>query len=296
MPAILTIQVCPSAFRRVVPELVAGLQQPFILFAPTSLLLDAPCLGFLTSVGAAFFALDSTVLLGQDGRLHAARSPGELFAPFTPQPNGADVAGRGTVIVKGLRAAPPASEPKRIQEERPAYVFSRVGRRWEVVLCGGRSFRLRNTLGARYLNYLLHEADEGISAFDLEVKVQPEKANARCTNTKQPKSDPKAMRNYREELNRLQAQRSDAQAAGQREAVEGLDHQISALESALKSGGGLADTGERARDNVRKAITVVMEQLGEGGPEEKAFAEHLRTHLSIGHECLYSHPDGRIWK
>ena len=54
-------------------------------------------------------------------------------------------------------------------------------------------------------------------------------------------------------------------------------------------------TGEGAFDNVRKALRVVQEQLRNGGPEEQAFAEHLRTHLSIGFECLYTQPQGRIW-
>ena len=104
------------------------------------------------------------------------------------------------------------------------------------------------------------------------------------------------MREYREVLRRLQAERADAQAAGDREQVDGLDDQIAALKSALQEGSGAADTGERARDNVRKAVAVVTAQLREGGPEEQAFAEHLRTHLSIGHECLYSQPQGRVWK
>jgi hypothetical protein len=26
-----------------------------------------------------------------------------------------------------------------------------------------------------------------------------------------------------------------------------------------------------------------------------AFVEHVERHLSIGLECLYSHPDGKIW-
>ena len=83
--------------------------------------------------------------------------------------------------------------------------------------------------------------------------------------------------------------------AGDRAEVQRLNREIQALESALKAGGGAADTGGRARDNVRKAIAAVLEKLREGGPEERAFAEHLRTHLSLGHECLYSQPQGRIW-
>jgi hypothetical protein len=175
------------------------------------------------------------------------------------------------------------------------YAFRWTGRHWEVVWCGGRPFRLWNTLGARYLNYLLHKPNEPIRAFDLEVKVQPEKGEARVEESIQPESDPQAMREYRREVRRLNAKRTNALLAGDREEVSGLDTQIAALESALYERRVTADTGERARDNVRKALAVVFKQLREGGLEEKAFAEHLRTHLSIGHECLYSHRDGRIW-
>jgi hypothetical protein len=90
VPAILTIQACPSAFFRVVPELAARLQRPFMLFAPTSNHFDAHCLDLLSRVGAAFFPLDSTVMLADDGRLRPAKSPGELFAEFTPQPKEVD--------------------------------------------------------------------------------------------------------------------------------------------------------------------------------------------------------------
>jgi hypothetical protein len=173
-----------------------------------------------------------------------------------------------------------------------AYVFRWTGRHWEVIFACGRAFRLRSTLGARYLDYLLHNPNEPIHAFDLEVKVQPEKGEARSRNSFQPESDAQAMREYRQELGRLQLEM--AQAAGEPEKVARLEGEMEALKSALK-GAGAADTGERAFDNVRKALRVVLEQLRRAGPEEQAFAEHLRNHLSIGFECLYTQPQGRIW-
>ena len=163
-----------------------------------------------------------------------------------------------------------------------------------VNLGGGRAFHLPNVLGPRYVNYLLHEPNVPISAFDLEVAIQPEKGAARCRNSIQPESDARALRAYRQELRRLQAQSQEAQAAGEPEEVARLAGEIQALQSALKNVGA-ADTGERAFDNVRKAVRVVMEQLRKGGAEERAFVEHLRTHLSLGFECLYSQPEGRIW-
>jgi intergrase/recombinase len=94
---------------------------------------------------------------------------------------------------------------------------------------------------------------------------------------------------------RFRARRAEAEAAGDQDEVARVEGEIEALETALRKRPGKADTGERAYDNVRKAFRIVMKQLRKGGPEERAFAEHLRTHLSIGLECMYSQPQGRIW-
>lgn len=177
-------------------------------------------------------------------------------------------------------------------EAGSVYAFRKTGRHWEVIFACGRAFRLRNTLGARYLDYLLHNPNEPLHAFDLEIEVQPEKGEARVRGPLQPESDAQAMREYRLELCRLQME--TALAAGEPEKIARLEGEMDALKSALK-GASVADTGERAFDNVRKALRVVQEQLRRGGSEEQAFAEHLRTHLSVGFECLYTQPLGRIW-
>ena len=113
VPAVLTIQAYPCAFRRVVSELVAQLGRPFMLFAPTSNHLDVPSLGYLTGARAAFFPLDSTVLLTRDGRLGPVKPPGELFARFTPQPKDTDeeVARRAFALVRTLDSERPMKPP-----------------------------------------------------------------------------------------------------------------------------------------------------------------------------------------
>ena len=58
---------------------------------------------------------------------------------------------------------------------------------------------------------------------------------------------------------------------------------------------GRAVTGKRAFDNVRKAVGAVRKHLRQGGPEERAFEAHLRSQLSLGHEYMYSAPEGRVW-
>jgi hypothetical protein len=177
----------------------------------------------------------------------------------------------------------------------PAWVFRWTGRDWKVVFDGGEPFYLPDTLGAPYLDYLLHRPNEPISAFDLEVAVSPEKGEVRSRNSIQPESDARALAQYREELGRLQERREELEAAGDADALEHLDHEVTALEAALTASDRAADTGRRAFDNVRKAVAAVRKHLRQGGREERAFEEHLRSQLSIGHECLYTAPEGRVW-
>ncbi len=173
--------------------------------------------------------------------------------------------------------------------------FRKKGDLWEVVFNGGDPFYLEDTLGTRYLDYLLHHPNVLVTAFELEVLVTPEKGEARSTESIQPESDSRAKRDYRKALRPLQAQRTCAKKAGEQARVRDLDLEIKKLNAALNKRGGLADTGERARSNVRHAVRLVVEPLENGGPEERAFAEHLRGCLRTGHECLYSQPQGRIW-
>jgi hypothetical protein len=175
------------------------------------------------------------------------------------------------------------------------YVFRWTGRDWEVVFGGGRAFHLPNVLGARYLDHLLHHPNEPISAFELEVAVSPEKGEGRATNSIQPESDARALAQYREELQRLQAKRKELEAAADEDGLEHLDNEVAVLAAALNAGRGANDTGERARSNVRLAVRSVKTRLERQRQEEREFAEHLRTHLSLGYECLYRQPAGRIW-
>ena len=178
---------------------------------------------------------------------------------------------------------------------QPASVFRWTGRDWKVVFARGGPFYLPDTLGARYVNYLLHHPNEPISALGLEVEITPEKGEARSGNSFQPESDAQALSEYRRELRRLQTEREEARAADDANEVEGLERELEALAAALKAGRTGADAGERARVNVRKAVAVVLAQLRKGGPVQEAFAEHLQHQLSTGYECLYSQAEGNIW-
>jgi hypothetical protein len=174
-------------------------------------------------------------------------------------------------------------------------VFRKAGSHWEVVFEGSKVFHMDDILGSRYLNHFLHDPNGVISSYDLEVKIRPEKA-ARSRDSIQGKLDPETVRSYLRELTRLRREREEASERGEPAAVDRLDGEIVALEEALHGGGVTGDAGERARGNVRKAIGVVLRQLAKGGPAEQAFGRHIEQFVSLGYECVYNQPEGRVWE
>ena len=121
VPVILTIQTERHLFRRVISELALRLQKPFILFAPTSDHLDAACHELLGLARAGFFALDGHVRLTLQGAFYPAKTPGAIFAHFTPPPKESlaeDTTRKAFALVKALDAN------KSMKLPSPAAVFS----------------------------------------------------------------------------------------------------------------------------------------------------------------------------
>jgi hypothetical protein len=188
-----------------------------------------------------------------------------------------------------------AREPAQGLEAAPRFLFGKVGNQWKVIFEGGTAFYLSDTLGARYLDYLLHRANVPISAFHLEVEIQPEKGEARSTTSIQGGIDGRARRDYERALRKLRAERAEAREASDEGEANRLDGLIEPLESALKTG-KTGDTGERARGNVTQALAAVRRRLGRGNRWERAFAEHLSQFLSLGYQCMYTQAEGEMWK
>jgi hypothetical protein len=103
VPVILTIQSDSDVFRHVIAELGLRLARPFILLAPTNLHMTANCDELLAHARAAFFPLETTVTLTDNGTLVSKTIPGELFARFTPEEKlPEDAAMRAFAIAKSL--------------------------------------------------------------------------------------------------------------------------------------------------------------------------------------------------
>jgi len=82
LPIVMTLQPDEESFRAVAGELVARLPKGFVLLAPTSRFCTAPATEMLARVNAGFFSLERLVTLLANGRLHAEKNGGELFAVY----------------------------------------------------------------------------------------------------------------------------------------------------------------------------------------------------------------------
>lgn len=175
------------------------------------------------------------------------------------------------------------------------FVFCLVGTQWKVVFEGGRAFYLPDGLGPRYLDYLLHHENESIRALDLEKEIQPEKVKARARTSSQKTLEGAAARAKLRELAELRAEREQAQEHGDEGQVGRLDGEIERREAELV---GLqpGDAGQRARSNVSHAVGVVRRWLKRGNAKQRAFAEHLKVCVSLGFECMYVQPKGKVWR
>lgn len=219
----------------------------------------------------------------------------------------ARAAGPRIPLPDDVRPPPPEIRPDPAPESAPAkessadprgpgYVFERVGSSWRVVFGGGTSFRLGDTLGARYLNHLLHQPDQAIAAYDLEGVVRPERAQVRPRNSVQRQQDPKAVAEYLRELERVRALLEAARDTGNQVEQNDLEAELESLEAQLKGRACAADAGERARNNVRKALSAIRFGLKKGNRHERAFSEHIDKTISLGFQCIYHQPPGITWE
>ncbi len=114
MPVILTIQQNSQELRAVIAELGLRLRRPYILIGPTNHHLDAHCHELLAHAGAAYFPLEHTVIVSTNGNLHAAKTPGDLFIKFNPDPeseNNEDMPRQVFGVVKALECEQPCKWP-----------------------------------------------------------------------------------------------------------------------------------------------------------------------------------------
>jgi hypothetical protein len=200
---------------------------------------------------------------------------------------------RSTTITDGGHRSHATTEGTK----RARYKFSRKGSVYVVRYDGMPKFHMPTTDGTNYLDQLLHRENESFRATELERLVKPDKAGARSVNSIQRALDVQALRELRSELLELERELAEAESAGRAEEAARLEAQVAKMKQCLLANAQLdGDSGERARNNVRKAIGRSIARLRKGGPAEQAFARHLTESLSLGYEVMYVQPLGKVWE
>lgn len=193
--------------------------------------------------------------------------------------------------VERILALPPAIHGAHGTRRRS---FAHCGDHWKI-LFDGSELHLADSLGVRYLDHLLHRPNQPIAAFDLERAIVPEKASARAVNSREAAGHGGNTRGSLRELGLLRAERDHTMERGDWAGAERLDVEITVLEAQLMQGRRTHDTGERARNNVRKAIGAVVRGLHRGDAAQKVLALHLGRFVDTGYACVYHQPPGAEW-
>ncbi len=177
-------------------------------------------------------------------------------------------------------------------------VFRRDGAYWTIAF-RGETFRLKDSLGMRYVAELLRRPGERVHLKELLDAAGG--AAAHGTSGRDPALghagevlDAQARSAYRERLRELERELTEAEAAADAERASRLEgekeHLVRELAGALGLGGRTrrAASGiERARVSVTKAIRAAIAKIGAASP---TLGHHLATTIRTGTLCSYA-PD-----
>lgn len=123
--------------------------------------------------------------------------------------------------------------------------------------------------------------------------VKPD-GKLRPKETFQNLNDSKSEREYFEDLKELrrdlEAAKKDHDEARSVRLEKEIEELMSVLNKVLPS-----DSGEKSRNNVRKAIQAVVGGLRKGGRAEKNFATHIKDFIDLGYDVMYKQPKSFHW-
>jgi tetratricopeptide (TPR) repeat protein len=211
-------------------------------------------------------------------------------------------------VLERIGSLETAAEPPAAPTERPEARFRREGDFWTIAY-EGRTFRLRDVKGLRYIAELLRSPGSEIHVLELASALGPAPDGAVRADASGnglhasrpgdagPLIDARAREEYRSRLEELRADLDEAQRFGDPERAAGLEAEVDTLVAELARAAGLggrerptASPAERARVSVTKAIRTAI-RLIEG--ESPALAEHLGASISTGRFCCYAPPGER---
>ena len=211
--------------------------------------------------------------------------------------------------------ATPAEQPSTNQTEPAApsalsdtsdYIFRKEGEYWtlgfEGTLC-----RVKDLRGIQFLAQLIHHPNTEIHALTLfsgeapatstTAQHSPQADTVQLPTDAGEALDPQARAAYKQRLEELQAELTEAEEFNDLGRVEQLQAEITFLTQELAQAVGLGGRArkvrspiERARTNVTKSIKNALKRIADSHP---ALGEHLRQTIRTGTFCVYA-PDPRL--
>ena len=190
--------------------------------------------------------------------------------------------------IEGLPTAETTSGPAQAS-------FRREGDFWTIAY-GGKTFRLRDVKGLRYLAFLLGSPGTEIHVLELaEAADGLAAARPRLTTGKaEPVLDVQAKEAYRRRLEELGEDLQEARDWRDPERIARIEAEIEALTDELARAAGLggrdrelASPAERARVSVTKAIKAAIKSIERHSP---ALGAHLTASIHTGRFCSYAPP------
>ena len=190
---------------------------------------------------------------------------------------------------------PAAPGPAAHSGNELGFSLASEGEFWTVTH-GDVSFRLRDSLGLRYLARLFAQPDQPIHVLELS-SGDVETATAVTAGDSGELLDPQAVLNYRRRAEALEAELAEAEAwndaARTSRAREELEFLQAELARAVGLGGRLRKAGnssERARSAVQRRIRNVLDRVRSHSPD---LAEILGQSVKTGTYCVFRPNEAR---
>ena len=190
---------------------------------------------------------------------------------------------------------PSSAEPAEA-EASSRRLFRKEGEYWTLIF-EGKTVRLRDGKGVRYLSYLVSQPGRDVHALSLVGAVGGSLESSTRSSAGEV-LDERAMADYKARAESIQHELGQARNHNDLGRMELLEEEFDRLTAQLTSATGLGgrrrtlgDNAERARKAVSRAVTRTIEQIR---TDHKDLADHFAKHVSLGGSLSYR-GDGIGW-
>ena len=202
---------------------------------------------------------------------------------------------------KTKRKATPLVSPEAMGAgARPAASFASEGDYWTITFMG-KTCRLRDSKGLRYIDELVHNPNRELHPLDLVVRLQAGVSSTADTSDIDGPFcfegdggkllDATAKARFSRRLDDLREELAEAQSFGDKERAARTQEEINSLCEALRSAYGLGgrprrsnSSAERARVSVTKAIKSALKRIT---AVDAILGAHLSATVRTGNFCCY---------